>query len=130
MYTNAEIARIINALENTVWAQYWDDRHEDVYDACSDAVKEAAKDAVDLILDLTCEPYVLKLDEIPTADAVWLEIKHTNAYTLAVTAYRSHGERTMSLEHGFYQSLPLYGKQWRCWSKRPTEEQRIKEEWK
>lgn len=55
MYTNEEIARIINALENAVWAQNWDDRHDDVYDACSDAVKDAAKDAIDLILDLTGE---------------------------------------------------------------------------
>ena len=130
MYSKAEIQQIIDDLENHAYAQYWDDRHDDVYDACSPAMQDAVKAAVDLIIDLTGEAYVLKPDEIPTADAVWLEIKHPNENILAVTAYRSHGERRMTFEHGFYRSLPLYGKQWRCWSKRPTKEQRIKEEWK
>ena len=129
MYSKAEIQQIIDDLENHAFAQYWDDRHDDVYDACSPAMQDAVKAAVDLIYDLTGEAFVLALDEIKDADAVWLEIKHTNANEIEVTAFKTCGERMMGFEHGFYQSLPLYGKQWRCWSKRPTEEQRNKEDW-
>lgn len=75
------------------------------------------------------KPRVLDYDEIADADAVWLEIRHTNAIEIEVTAFKTCGERMMGFEHGFFQSIPLYGKQWRCWSKKPTREQMEKEEW-
>lgn len=76
------------------------------------------------------KPRVLGYDEIEGADAVWLEIRHTNGIEIEVTAFKTCGERMMGFEHGFFQSIPLYGKQWRCWSKKPTREQMEKEEWK
>lgn len=90
MYTNEEIARIINALENAVWAQNWDDRHDDVYDACSDAVKDAAKDAVDLILDLTAEEEP-KL-YVPNTLALWNSWYICGACEYPVNAPSEYGQ--------------------------------------
>lgn len=75
------------------------------------------------------KPRVLDYDEIADADVVWLEIWNTNANKIEVTSFKTLGDHMMGFEHGFFQNIKLYGKQWRCWTSRPTPEQMRETKW-
>ena len=127
--------RIADDLDTKAHRVYYDKKSDSFEDECAEDVQDAATAAWDAIVDLIdmipeMAPRVLDYDEIRWLDAVWLEVKHTNATELEVTAYKSHGDMMVTFEHGYYQSIRLYGKQWRCWSMKPTREQMEKEEWK
>ena len=83
------------------------------------------------------EPRVLTLDELRSLDGtdhfVWLE--DNGEYELydcyaEVTTYRNNVElNTFGREVEFEPDNEEYGKTWRCWSARPTEEQRKAVKW-
>lgn len=72
---------------------------------------------------------VMTLGEIRKADCVWLEVKHWEENLLDVTIYRGETDRTFNFEYGFCQMTELYGRQWRCWTSKPTDEQRKAVKW-
>lgn len=99
-------------------------------------------DVMALILDLPEEPHVITVDAIRQAMRipVWLDVKskHKDLYQGWVLAYEVHrgiaimGERLGMADptgrmHWF--ALEDYGRLWRCWNKRPTDEQREAISW-
>lgn len=93
---------------------------------------QLAMDALELLK--AQEPRLLKLEEIPEYDGAFLiEYRHEvwpmqwALFRLNLTmAYRFiRGDS----ELGFSINKDLYGKTWRCWTARPTEEQRKAVKW-
>ncbi len=78
------------------------------------------------------EPHVLTLDEALSADVCWYDSAwiHNPAYG---SLKRSDGTPTVQiirLEEGpAYEDVNSYGTSWRCWNRRPSEEQRRTAEW-
>ena len=97
---------------------YWEEEH------CEFSL---VTDALALIKELM--PRVLTLDEAICADECWFEWKDgPQGYaeilwsfkdTVAINRIQSHGATDVS----------IYRKAWRCWSHRPTDEQRKAEKW-
>ena len=96
---------------------YWDEEH------CEFALMT---DALALIKELM--PRVLTLAEAHRMDECWFEWKDGSyGYAeilweggmMGIVRVHSHGQAPVS----------LYGKNWRCWSHRPTDEQRKAEKW-
>ena len=82
------------------------------------------------------EPRVLTLEEVIHSgnDMMWLEIKCAKPlhFMLVPTSpYTDNDERwlSVSFQSGHVQSKGLYGRQWRCWNTRPTDEQRKAVKW-
>ena len=91
---------------------------------------ELMSDAFDLIVSLLpFVPHVMTLEEALASDECWFEWKDgPQGYaeilcdykdTVDINRIRSHGSTDMS----------IYGKAWRCWNHKPTEEQRKAEKW-
>ena len=132
--TNSEAIKIIDQYDCNF---YWTDGEkiptEDLIEAFELAVKALEEQ----------EPRVLTLDELRSLNGtdhfVWLE--DNGGYTLnggyalydcyaEVTAYRNNVElNTFGREVEFEPDNEEYGKTWRCWSARPTEEQRKAVKW-
>ena len=132
--TNSEAIRIINQYDCNF---YWTDGEkiptEDLIEAFYLAVKALEEQ----------EPRVLTLEELRSLNGtdhfVWLE--DNGGYTLnggyalydcyaEVTAYRNNVELNIfGSEVEFEPDNEEYGKTWRCWSARPTEEQRKAVKW-
>lgn len=60
-------------------------------------------------------------------EAVWLEVK---GMKLIATSVKRFTDTTVEFENGMIQIRKLYGKQWRVWSKKPSEKQRKEIGWK
>ena len=126
--TNSEAIRIINQYDCNF---YWTDGEkiptEDLIEAFELAVKALEEQ----------EPRMLTLEELRSLDGtdhfVWLE--DNGEYALydcyaEVTAYRNNVELNIfGSEVEFEPDNEEYGKTWRCWSARPTEEQRKAVKW-
>lgn len=93
---------------------------------------EAVSDAKELLKKQ--EPRLMTLEEIPEYDGAFLiEYRH-EVWPMQWALFRLN--LTMSYrfirgdsELGFSISKDFYGKTWRCWTARPTEEQREAEKW-
>ena len=81
------------------------------------------------------EPRVLTLEDALNADECWLERKDGNV-TVASIALNGEDKGSYDIDsfelgtliiHIFHSGY--YGKYWRCWSSRPTDEQRKKVKW-
>ena len=106
-----------------------------------DEEKDALTKAIEALTEQ--EPRVLTLEELRSLNGtdhfVWLE--DNGGYTLnggyalydcyaEVTAYRNNVELNIfGSEVEFEPDNEEYGKTWRCWSARPTEEQREAVPW-
>lgn len=116
--------------------------HELAYPEVNDAIKEASHDDfIELCLS-SDEPRVMTLDEIGNAlkMPIWKETKraHEDLYNGWVLAYDIQtglgitgtrlGMSEPSGRVGWYK-LDDYGKTWRCWTARPTDEQRKVVKW-
>jgi len=111
-----------------------------VPDACSDCcydnwppricVQHLTNDALTLLK--AQEPRVMTLAEALAADYVYLEIKlHASLpCDCCILAIDPDGG-ILPLKKGFagYLDGEEYGETWRCWTARPTEEQRRKTSW-
>lgn len=81
------------------------------------------------------EPRVMTIEEVTEdrPDVVWFDDRH---YKLTYPAFVSNGKVTgwvVSLSQGClerHNHIDGYGKTWRCWTSRPTDEQREVTEWK
>lgn len=92
---------------------------------------EMHRDAKKLIQDLT--PRVLTLDEVLHSPdrLMWLQYKSANSedgYELHPTAPYGDDSQDgfgVSFQSGHVQTRGLYGKQWRCWTEKPTREEAV-----
>lgn len=82
---------------------------------------------------MTTEARLLTLEEADEADCVWIEItphtiigvRHVRLVSIDSTACMVY---TFGGSPSCYNACD-YGTQWRCWSSKPTAEQREKEKW-
>lgn len=79
------------------------------------------------------EPRVLTLEEVRDEyEAVWLETKYLSS-TVAIVDHGESNAKWACVVFGVDDSYTLlwcsYGKKWRCWSAKPTDEQREAVPW-
>lgn len=126
--TNAEAIKIINQYDCNF---YWTDGEKIPASDLCDAFELAVK-----ALDAQ-EPRVLTLEELRSLDGtdhfVWLE--DNGEYELydcyaEVTTYQNNVElNTFGREVEFEPDNEEYGKTWRCWSAKPSNEKREMTPW-
>lgn len=122
--TNSEAIRIINQYDCNF---YWTDGEkiptEDLIEAFELAVKA---------LDAT-EPRVLTLEEVRDEyEVVWLETKYLQPTVCLVDNGESDADWicfAFGVDDSYPMSWHLCGKSWRCWSAKPTDEQREAVPW-
>lgn len=126
--TNEEAINVLRGQESAYW----------------DTLTEAEHKAFDLAVDaLTAkQPRVLTLEEVAAAQKtpVWRETKRAhkdlyNGWMLAYDIQRGQGitgtRQGMTEPNGRigWYKLDDYGKTWRCWTSKPTDEQREAVKW-
>lgn len=90
--------------------------------------RELCKDALALLKEQ--EPRVLILDEVLQDDRLlWVEWIGCNCGGLSPTASKCNGDFSVAFHNGEVHPIGLYGKQWRCWDRKPTDEQREGTPW-
>jgi len=67
------------------------------------------------------EPRVLTLDEADAAEVVWFEARNH----IFIEPMMTRGKRLSDEAADWFR----YGRDWRCWSARPTDKQREEEPW-
>lgn len=67
------------------------------------------------------EPRVLTLDEADAAEVVWFEARNH----IFIEPMLTRGQRLADEAEDWFQ----YGRDWRCWSARPTDKQREEAPW-
>ena len=106
--------------------------YEDPSQCCSDVL---AKDALELIKELlkAQEPRVLTLEEALGSDICWIEVKRIKSLSVASIVVNPERLECATISRiGVPDSMlpfDIYGEEWRCWSARPTEEQRKAVPW-
>ena len=76
------------------------------------------------------EPRVLILDEVLQDDRLlWVEWIGCNCGGLSPTASKCNGDFSVAFHNGEVHPIGLYGKQWRCWDRKPTDKQREETPW-
>lgn len=98
-------------------------------------VKTLAKDALELLKEQ--EPRVLTLDEAAAAQEVWVEawLSVPKKYVIMVTSlYLTDDCKNFELEllgtdKKAFMLAEAYGHTWRCWSAKPTDDQRKAVKW-
>ena len=102
--------------------------HDDVF-------KQYAIDALELLK--AQEPRVMTLEEAKGAEYCWLEQK-SSKYIVIVDFVMSHSRvtgktaseiRRLGNSRVYLLLDEEYGKDWRCWTSRPTDEQREAVKW-
>ena len=121
--------KIINELRFQLDSKEVKDQHYPVQLSASDANAILA-----LLKDQ--EPRVMTLEEVIHSgnDMMWIEIKCSKPpyFMLEPTSpYTDNDKRWLYVrfQSGHTQSKGLYGRQWRCWNTRPTDEQRKAAKW-
>lgn len=94
-------------------------------------VQTTAQAALDLLK--AQEPRVMTLDEAAAADEVWVEMWHGVPIMVAVL-YITDDFKNFELEllgrnKKAFMLAKHYGHTWRCWTAKPTEEQRLAVKW-
>jgi hypothetical protein len=133
----AELEKVLNALENCTahpkcmdcgWKEC-EHEHETV-----EIPLTLAKDAISLLK--AQEPRVMKFDELEDtiADrAVWYEAFLTEVPTIAIVCEKSIADDAYTIFDfisGRHRvTRKTYGAAWRCWTSRPTDEQREAAKW-
>lgn len=109
--------------------------HELAYPEVQDAIKEASRNDFIELCKSSDEPRVMTLEEVkalPSETDVWLDefcsivVAATISCTLYGNAYFYGIEHS---DYGVDYKLIDYGKEWRCWTARPTYKQREAEPW-
>lgn len=108
---------------NAFGAAYWESE-------CS-AMRDRIEWLMQEILDAmrAQEPRVLTLAEAEAADCVYLDIRNYPVSSCILT--RDERGAIIALRRGFIGTLEAedYGRLWRCWSARPSDERRRAEAW-
>ena len=77
------------------------------------------------------EPRVLTLEEVKTAEVVFLEFQDVITIRIVDTWFgNGDGDiRLVGMDGTRYMAKAAYNDSWRCWTSRPTEEQRKAVKW-
>ena len=121
-----KLEKIIADLDALI--DYWvadDGVHDDIFNGVSMLkTLDEARDALELLKEQ--EPRVLTLEEVLKANPVWFE-----THGLLLPAIIDHEESkagdcviVFGEFDGSYYPINRYNKKWRCWTARPTDEQR------
>lgn len=139
--TNAEAIKWLE-LQRSVGIQWDDDSemHRPIREEAEKRISEAYSMAIDALREQ--EPRVLMLEDVHRDHDRVLWIECDDSKTQNIGQYRGqvywHDRRVGKWERfvtiGFandylHRESEKYGKTWRCWTSRPTEEQRRKEAW-
>ena len=105
--------------------------HELAYPEVQDAIKKASRDDFIELCKSSDEPRVMTLEEAVAADYVYLDIKIHDRIVCCILAPEPDGEYIQVRTRGFGGCLEpeTYGADWRCWTARPTDEEREAEPW-
>ena len=83
------------------------------------------------------EPRVMTLEEACGAEECWIDRAWLGGDSLTAAKIRHNGLKQYDIESGELETLrsyimrsDQYGVNWRCWSARPTKEERERESWK
>ena len=87
------------------------------------------REALDMAMELlkAQEPRVMTLKEIISAECVWIEYATSGNVVIALPWDIELTDDTynfIGMPNCFVEFRSLYGKEWRCWTSRPTDEQR------
>lgn len=89
-----------------------------------------AADALELLK--AQEPRVMTLKEIISAECVWIEYATSGNVVIALPWDIELTDDTynfIGMPNCFVEFRSLYGEEWRCWTSRPTDEQRKAAKW-
>lgn len=78
------------------------------------------------------EPRVMTLGEIVSAECVWIEYATSGNIVIALPWDIELTDDTynfIGMPNCFVEFRSLYGEEWRCWTSRPTDEQREAVKW-
>lgn len=109
--------KVIRAVETCF--DSWIDNHRDMGIVDLHAVERWKRAALELMKEQ--EPRVLTLDEVDAAEVVWFEARNH----IFIEPMLTRGKRIADEAEDWFQ----YGRDWRCWSSRPTDEQRKAVKW-
>ena len=93
-------------------------------------LQNAAREAAELLK--AQEPRVMTLKEIVSAECVWIEYATSGNIIIALPWDIELTDDTynfIGMPNCFVEFRSLYGKEWRCWTARPTDEQRRETPW-
>ena len=93
-------------------------------------LQNAASEAAELLK--AQEPRVMTLKEIVSAECVWVEYATSGNIIIALPWNIELTDDTynfIGMPNCFVEFRSLYGKEWRCWTFRPTDEQREAVKW-
>lgn len=118
--------KVIEGLKFTLEESGWDANA--AYD--QELMIQAVADAIALLK--AQEPRVMTLEEVEEGQAYWLEMRGI-ASEYAICKMNDHGDSAFldfSVQHGDKTLESVgYGKRFRCWTSRPTDEQREATPW-
>ena len=137
------IQDVIQALEKCIKQDTCDQcRYYGICGEEEDAIMPLLKDALALLK--AQQPRVLTLEEVferskhMDEDAVWIEFEDEDGDMVVNPAILSNSKPIFEAEYIIvaalrwekkYFPLGTYGKKWRCWTSRPTDEQRKAAKW-
>jgi hypothetical protein len=93
-------------------------------------LQNAASEAAELLK--AQEPRVMTLKEIVSADCAWIEYATSRNIVIALPWDIELTDDTynfIGMPNCFVEFRSLYGEEWRCWTARPTDEQREAAPW-
>lgn len=88
------------------------------------------KDVLSIVAEQ--EPRVMTLKEIVSAECVWIEYATSENIVIALPWNIELTDDTynfIGMPNCFVEFRSLYGEEWRCWTSRPTDEQRKATPW-
>lgn len=100
------------------------------YNGSGYCLKNIAKDARELLKEH--EPRVMTLEEVVSAECVWIEYAVSGNVVIAFPWDIELTDDTYNFicnPNSIVEFKSLYGEEWRCWTSRPTDEQREAVKW-
>ena len=99
--------------------------YNDGVDENTECKQKWADDAITLLK--AQKPRVMTLEEIVSAECVWIEYATSGNIVIALPWNIELTDDTynfIGMPNCFVEFRSLYGEEWRCWTSRPTDEQR------
>lgn len=113
------------------WAQFTV-KHGWIVGGASEKMVKYAEDALALLKAL--EPRVMTLEEVQEGEVYWFDCPGNFILRPVICNMYDRGDSSylnFVWQHGnFSWKICEYGRTWRCWTSRPTEEQREAVKWK
>lgn len=126
----AELENVIKGLECCRRGFCFSCPYNDGVDENTECKQKWADDALSLLKSQ--EPKVMTLKEIVSAECVWIEYATSGNIIIALPWDIGLTDDTynfIGMPNCFVEFRSLYGEEWRCWTSRPTDEQRKAVKW-